>query len=240
MASIALAAHQSTYDAVFSHPISHNLQWRDVHAMLIAVADVSEDHNGRFKFTRSGQSLTLKVPQNKDILDADTVMRIRQFLTKSESSDSAPATSGQNLLVVIDHREALIFSTDLEGATPQRILPDSPDGEHRYLHDVDKKANGHRDSEFKSFYAAVIKAISGAHQVLIFGSSTGASSAMTHLLAELKLNHSDIARRVIGSQSVDASHMTEPQLLAKARDFYAHNVSKLKPQAGPRADSNHT
>jgi hypothetical protein len=44
---------------------------------------------------------------------------------------------------------------------------------------------------------------------------------MEHLLAELKNNHSDLAGRVVGSMVVNEQHLTENQLLAKAREFYA-------------------
>jgi len=40
------------------------------------------------------------------------------------------------------------------------------------------------------------------------------------LLADLKLNHQDIAKRVVGSMVVDEHHLTEDQLLAKAREMF--------------------
>ncbi|MCL1473418.1 hypothetical protein [Argonema antarcticum] len=46
---------------------------------------------------------------------------------------------------------------------------------------------------------------------------------MDYLLAELKENHPDLARRVVGTIVVNEQHMTEDQLLAKARSFYAAN-----------------
>ena len=40
------------------------------------------------------------------------------------------------------------------------------------------------------------------------------------LLADLKKNHKEVADRVVGSISVDEHHLTEDQLLAKARDMF--------------------
>ncbi len=54
----------------------------------------------------------------------------------------------------------------------------------------------------------------------MFGAGTGASSAMEQLLAELKRHHQDIAKRVVGSMVVNEHHLTEDQLLAKAREFF--------------------
>jgi imidazoleglycerol phosphate dehydratase HisB len=65
---------------------------------------------------------------------------------------------------------------------------------------------------------------------LIFGTGTGASSAMEHLLAELRHNDRDIAERIVGSIAVDEHHLTEDQLLAKARELF---VVSNKPAAAP-------
>ncbi len=55
----------------------------------------------------------------------------------------------------------------------------------------------------------------------MFGSGTGRSSAMEHLLADLKDHHADMAKTIVGSVIVDAHHTTESELLAQARRFYA-------------------
>jgi hypothetical protein len=43
---------------------------------------------------------------------------------------------------------------------------------------------------------------------------------MEQLLAELKLHHKEVAGRVVGSIVVDQHHLTEDQLLAKARELF--------------------
>ena len=125
-----------------------------------------------------------------------------------------------HLLVVIDHREARIYKTELHGAVPQRITPYDPGGFGRHLRHVEDDSTGQRKPERKSFYEAIAKTLGGADQILLFGSGTGASSAMEELLAELKHNHADVAKRIVGSIALDETHLTENQLLAKARGFY--------------------
>jgi hypothetical protein len=44
---------------------------------------------------------------------------------------------------------------------------------------------------------------------------------MVQLLAELERHHPDVAKRVVGSVPIDEKHTTEPELLARAREFYA-------------------
>ena len=130
--------------------------------------------------------------------------------------------SRPDLLVVIDHREAKVYRTEVTGAVPERIVPYDPHGYGRHLHSAHEWTDGKRPPERKSYYEAVAKTLTGARQVLVLGSGTGRSSAMEQLLADLKAHHPDVAGTVVGSVVVDAHHTTEGQLLAQARDFFVN------------------
>ena len=218
-----LGIHQGTYDAVFRHPVARNLQWREVRSMLSLLADVTEEHGGgNVKFTRNGQTLTVQPPRRKEFSDVEALMQIRQFLERSGAPSQAAVPDGMHLLVVIDHREARVFKAEVHGSTPERITPYDPHGSRRHLRRVEEDdASGQRKPEPTAFYEAVVRTLAGAERILILGSSTGASSAMAHLAAELKRHHPELARRVIGTLVVDNRHMTDDQLLAKAREVYA-------------------
>ncbi len=226
MESELTGSHRHAYDALFQRPVARNLHWRDVWSMLGIVATAVEGKNGNLKVTRNGQTLTLHRPSGKDLADAKEVMQIRNFLERSIAPPQPTAAAGTHLLVVLDHRKASIYRTELHGAIPQEIAPYDPHGFGRQLHYVQDDANGQRKPERKSYYEAIIKTLQGAEQILIFGSATGASSAMTQLLAELKQHHGELAKRVIGSIVVDEQHTTKDQLLAKARGFYAEHGKK--------------
>jgi hypothetical protein len=214
-------AHRRTYDAVFQHPLARNLDWRDVRSMLRAIGGVAREHNGNLKIARNGQTLVLHPSSNKNVASVEELMEVRHFLERSESTLAPPAAEGAHLLVVIDHREARIYKTELHGAVPDRITPHDPGGFGRHLHFVQDDANGQRRPERNSFYAEVAARLRGAQKVLVFGSGTGASSAMDHLLTELRRLHPELADRVIGTVVVDEAHLTDDQLLARARDFYS-------------------
>jgi hypothetical protein len=216
-----LGAHQGTYDSVFRHPISRNLQWRDLKAMLASLADMNEEPNGNVKFARNGQTLTVRPPRRKDFSDVAALMDIRQFLERTGAPSQEAVADGAHLLVVIDHREARVYRAELHGSVPQRVVPYDPGGFGRHLHYVQEDGDGRRKPERGSFYESVAQALRGAERILVFGSGTGASSAMDQLLAALKRDHPELARRVAGSLVVDAHHLTADQLLATAREFYA-------------------
>jgi hypothetical protein len=215
--------HYKTYQHLFQHPLPHNLQWRDVSSMLSALPDatVIEDDKGNLKITRAGQTLNIHRPHGKDFADHKELMDVRRFLDETAPAIPPAPGDGSRLLVVIDHRQARIFTTELKGTAPHRVHPYDPHGVGRALHYNHDEGSGQRKPELKSFYQAVAKTLAGAKQILLFGAGTGSSSAMEHLHADLKQNHPDIAKHVIGAYSVDEHHLTEDQLLAKARDLFA-------------------
>src|ERR1700677_4397338 len=71
------SSHLRTYNRIFQHPISHNLDWRDVHSLLSAMAEVTEEHNGNLKVTRNGEVLVLHASRTKEVAEMDEVMTLR-------------------------------------------------------------------------------------------------------------------------------------------------------------------
>jgi hypothetical protein len=233
------AAHMATYDMIFQHPISRNLEWRDLRSMLSALSDSVEEHDQNVKFHRNGQTLVVHPPRRKDFSDVAELMNVRRFLerfaTPGPPAPVVAAADGAHLLVVIDHRLARIYKTELHGSIPQRIIPFDQNGSGRHLHYVENDSNGQRKPEQRSFYAAVAKTLGNAENILVFGSGTGASSAMDQLLGELRQNYASIAKRVVRTIVVDEQHLTEDQLLAKARGIYA----EIDPMAQTQGRSLH-
>ena len=133
-----------------------------------------------------------------------------------------------HVLVVIDHRMARIYKADLHETVYDYIIPYDANGLGRHLHYVQNESESQQQPERKSFYDAVAKTLQSAKKILLFGSDTGAGSAMEQLFTELKRNHQALARRVVGSIVVNEEHLTENQLLAKARAYYASH-SFLQP-----------
>jgi hypothetical protein len=49
---------------------------------------------------------------------------------------------------------------------------------------------------------------------------------MDELRGQLNRHHGDVAKRIVGSIVIDETHLTEGQLLAKARECYAAIASQ--------------
>ena len=215
-------SHQRTFDRIFQHPISHNLEWRDVHALLGEMGDVAKEHNGSLKVTRNGQTLVLHPTRNKDVTEMEEVMKLRHFLERSETAAPQIDETEIHWLLVIDHHEARIFRSEIAGATPQRILPVEPEDYFRHAHNSKATARGQEKPDPNTFFEPVAKVLQAAGPILVFGTGTGTSSEMEQFIAWMKNHHPELAKRIVGSLVVDEHHLTEGQLLAKAKDFYAN------------------
>jgi hypothetical protein len=214
--------HRHTYEAIFRHPAAHNLEWHDVRSLLASLGEVTDEANGSIQVIRNGRVAFLHVPKHKDIATVEDLLAIRRFLEES-AAEVSPTLVGPGipLLVIIDHHEAKVYRTEMNGSIPQHLVPYDPYGYRRHLHTQNEESDGKRKPERKSYYEAIAKTLRGAERILIFGSGTGESSAMDQLVADLKHHHRDVADHIVGTIVVDSHHLTEGQLLAQAREFFA-------------------
>lgn len=214
-------SHRRTYDTIFQHPVSHNLAWRDVHALFRHLGQVEIEPNGNLKVTRHGQTLMLHAPRTKDVAETEELMAVRHFLERTQAVPLDETTKMTQWLVVIDHREARIYRSADPGSVPQQIRPHVPDEFFRHAPNSKDFTRGQEKPDPNSFFEPVAGVLNGAGKILVFGSGTGTSSEMEQFVAWLKEHRPDVAQRVVGAQVVDETHLTEAQLLAKAREFFA-------------------
>lgn len=213
--------HQHTYEAILRHPATHDLEWHDVRSLLESLAEVTAGANGSLNATRNGYVVTLHAPKHQGLATVEDLLAVRQFLEQSgDASMPLPVVPGIHLLVVIDHREAKIYRTEFHGTVSQQIAPYDPHGFGQHLRLHTEENDDEPGLEPKRFYEAVAATLSDADQILVFGSGTGENSAMELLLADLKQNHRDVAKLIVGSIVTDTHHLTEDQLLAQARAFF--------------------
>jgi len=214
-------SHLRTYDRIFQHPISRNLEWHDVRALLGKLGEVVVEHNGNLKVTRNGQSLVLHAPRTKDVAEMSELMSLRHFLERSETVAPAPDEKEIHWLLVIDHHEARIFHAEMQGSVPLRIFPYGTGEYFRHTEDSKATSRGQEKPNPNTFFEPVAKALQAAGPILVFGTGTGTSSEMEQFATWSRAHRPDVARRIVGSVAVDEHHLSEGQLLQKAREFYA-------------------
>ena len=144
-ASIAAArapvtgAHRRTLDAIFRHPLAHNLEWNDVTRLFETLGTVDEKGNGEFVFEVAGIIHLMRKPHTKDLTSPE-VLELRHFLQQAGASPSHPSEpsahpdgAAPSLLIVVDHHGAKIFHVDVtaDDAAEHVIRPYDP---HNFLH----------------------------------------------------------------------------------------------------------
>jgi hypothetical protein len=214
-------SHLRTYNTIFQHPISHNLEWRQVRALFDHIAETVEQPNGNVRVIRNGQSMVLRTPKTKDVAEMDELMEIRHFIDRTDKITPVAPGAQANWLVVIDHHEARIYRSEMNGSVPERIMPHEPTDFFRHAHNSKDFSRGKEKPDPNTFFEPVALALKGAGKILVFGTGKGTSSEMEQFVSWVGKHHPDMAARIIGSVVIDENHLSEAQLLAKAREHYA-------------------
>jgi hypothetical protein len=74
--------HRVTLDKIFSHPLSGNVEWRQVLSLLAAVGTTTREPNGKVKVELGGQTEVLRPPDGKDV-DRQLIVDLRRMLTNA-------------------------------------------------------------------------------------------------------------------------------------------------------------
>jgi hypothetical protein len=215
------AKTQRTYDQVFQHPITHNLDWRDIRAMFESLGMVEQEHNGNLKVTLHDHVVVFQSPNESKAASADQVSLIRHLLETHTARK--PDGSAPHLLVVIDRSEARIYHTEIVDSVPERVVPYDPLGNKGHVHSSHAQPGHKAIPHDEAYYEGIAKCLADAEQILVFGSGEGSSSAADAFVGWLKVHHQNLADRIMGSVKVDQGHCTEGQLLAEARTIYGRN-----------------
>jgi hypothetical protein len=218
MPSTLSSADKATYDSIFSHPVSHNLERKELISVLGHLSEQEEEQNGKLKFSRNGQTLTLGL-HGKDV-DVEEIMHVRHFLKSSKLLHES-AASLCDVAVVLDHSGARIYLIDDENSTPVHVKPLDPSGHDQQVHNPQGDSGGKQGPHRRLFYEALANHLEEAGRILLIGDGHGASSEREKFLKELDENHhTDLASRIVGSETVNLSHMTDAQLIATGRTFF--------------------
>jgi hypothetical protein len=72
--------HRVTLEKIFGHPLSGNVEWRQVLSLLEAVGTTTQEPNGKVKVELGGETEVLQPPDHKDV-DRQMIVDLRRMLT---------------------------------------------------------------------------------------------------------------------------------------------------------------
>jgi len=208
-----------TLDALFRHPLAHNLEWRDVVALVERIGEVEEKPNREVSLHVAGVRHRMSKPHSKDLTTIE-VMELRHFLTKAgwtsdDTTAPTPIEASLDLVIVVDHHEAKIYRNGpaADAATGPTIRPYDP---HHFLHHLTHKdqsrERGQRAPEDIGFYEEIAQAVAAADRIILVGHGAGKSNAAHHLTDYLRTHHPAIHQRILREIVTDLSSITTPQL----------------------------
>lgn len=225
---------RSTIEALYRHPLSHNVEWSEIVALFGKLGTVDhKPHNG-IAFGIGGERHRVHKLHGNDLSGAE-VITFRHMLTRAgwgpESRQSAAGAGASDrpaavtleppdLLVVIHQHEARLYHLDVRSAdlADHVIRPYDP---HHLLHHVshNDQAREQRQQtpEDKAFYERIAQAVSPAGAVVVIGHGTGRSNAAQRLTEYLHKHHPDTFQKVACEAVANLSSLTAPQLLDLGR-----------------------
>jgi hypothetical protein len=221
-------ADRRTLDAIFQHPLAHNLSWREVVNLVTAIGTADEKHNGEFLFSAGDERLSMKRPHGKDLTSPD-VVALRHFLTRAGWSPGAvvsarpePPVASPGLIIVIDHAGARLYRIDRAEDDRRGITAHDPEHLSRHLerkrHDEDR-GEAHPDDEL--FFERIATAAAAGGEIVVIGHGAGQSNEADHLTAYLKSHHDETYGRIVREIVADLPRLTTPELLRLGRDAFS-------------------
>jgi hypothetical protein len=83
--------HLDTLTAILSHPVNHNIEWKDVLSLLEAVGKVQLKHDGKYSVKIGEEQEVFERPRGKDI-DTQQVVDLRRMLSNAGYSPKQAGT----------------------------------------------------------------------------------------------------------------------------------------------------
>jgi hypothetical protein len=135
---------------------------------------------------------------------------------------------GKFIVVAITKDEARLWLSDAtRGTAPAVITRPANDDAHMHVKEA-QTSHGHGSNHGeKEFLERISKAVEPAADILVVGHGKGKSNAMIRLIQHLERHHSATAKRVVGAIDANLPAMTEPQILATARNWFEDHKHEL-------------
>ena len=207
--------HKELLESLVGGKLPRNLSWSSVIELIGHIGEVQPHGTDEFIFAVGSQRSFFKRPSGHN-LAVEEISRLRRFL-KEVGALGMPARASKigRMVAVIDHHVAHIYH-DLGDSRSQgevTVKPYDPFGFHHHLiHRKEAHYKGDRVPEEDSYYEEIAMDLVRAEEIILMGHGTGKSSAVGFLTEYLKAHHPEEFQRIVATETVDLSALTEAQI----------------------------
>jgi hypothetical protein len=227
--------HQRTLEALFAHPLHHDLRTSKVEALLRCLgASVTSLDGGRLRIQMPGGEETWvrsSCGVGRPFLDADGLMRVRHLLQAGGVSPDQPLAEprgsrgdqARRLVLHLTHTHTDAFLLDGDSVEHALLRPHGLWGSGENLsHRHDRDIAGQRAPLDHAYLGRIAEAMEQADAVLLLGHGTGESDMRQVLLSHLHTHHRPLLERIVGVVTLDHAHPSDGALLALAREHFGN------------------
>lgn len=226
--------HTQTLQALFQHPLTHNLRMDEVEALLVhldAKVEHLSDHRLKVQLP-SGEILILHAlnKPHHSLLNEDNLLRLRRFLQQAGITPSHAEVPGSHtrgdqskrLVIHLDRRGAQLWWLEGDTVESSTLKPHGLWSSHqRMSHRHDRDVAGQRAPLDYDYLNELCAAAMQADRVLLLSHGHGESDLRQIFKEHMQTHHpSGLDRLEI--TSVDDTAKTENELLGIARRHFGN------------------
>jgi hypothetical protein len=239
--------HQRTLEALFAHPLHHDLRTSKVEALLRTLgASVTPLEGRRLRIQMPGGEETwiyTSCGVGRPFLDADALLRVRHLLQAAGVSADHPLAEGRGprgdqarrLVLHLTHTHTDAFLLEGDSVEHALLRPQGLWGSGEHLsHRHDRDIAGQRAPLDHAYLSCIAEAMQQADAVLLLGHGTGESDMRQVLLTHLHTHHRPLLERIVGVVTLDHAHPSDGALLTLAREHFGNLPERRQlPGAAP-------
>ena len=226
---------RTTLDALFAHPLRHNIRWDELAALWHSLGGAIEqldDHRLSLRLPDGHQTWMHSANQHghRD-LTAEDVLRLRVLLeqagiTPDHPVAAAPAERGdqaRRLVIRLDHHGADAYWLEGDRVEHASLRPHGHwAGEQTISHRHERDLAGQRAPLDHAFLQQLTLTLETADRALLLGHGHGGANLIHTLLDHVRRHRPDLLGRVAASEGVDDRALSEAELLAHAREHFGN------------------
>jgi hypothetical protein len=227
--------HRDTLSQIFTHPLSHNIEWQAVLSLLEALGAVETRPDGKFVLTLGPETETLERPRDKD-LDPQQVVDLRRMLrnagygpedepagglTVTEHPGATEAFRGKQVIAAIDFHHTDIYATDAApDQRPTQLLAADPRGHFHKISHHAGNPDGTYEDDSSGYWKEIGDALAPAGAILLLGHGKGKANASHKFVAYAEEHRKDIAAKIVAEVRADIDDLTNEQVLRLAQLYF--------------------